>query len=1147
MKPARVSAFVVPILAAVAMTSGPAFARPAYVRYPDLHENRVVFCAEADIWLTTVDGDAPYRLTTHPGTEYFPAFSPDGKQIAFTGEYDGNRDVFVVSSGGGEPRRITWHPGSDEVLGWTPDGKRILFRSQRRDPHGSWEIFQVSAQGGDAEVLPLGWAARLDIDPKSGRWAFNRKSRETRTWKRYRGGTAPSIWVGDPDRADYEKVTEFNGNDTFPMWHDGRIYFLSDQGGTSNIWSINPDGSDRRQHTEFDVWDARWPAMGSDGRIAFTLAADVHIFDPSGGKVRKVEIDLPSDSTLTRNRYPNPGRTMTWLDLSPDGDRLAVVTRGEIFSVPVKDGVTLPVTRGSGARERRAGFSPDGKRLIYITDEPREEEIRVIDAWGRGEPDVIKPAGDSGWYFPPLFSPDEKWVAYADQTHTLWVVSTEGGKPRRVDRSTQREIRDYTWSPDGRWLAYTKSLPTEYRSVFIYDTQDGAVHEVTGATTDDFSPSWDPKGRYIYFLSDRATNPVIGGRDWQNIELKSTRPFMALLRKDVENPFANLAGMPPSEEEEEEDEDEGEEQDEDGDDDKASKKSKKGSDEEGDDKGKDDEDKKKLEPVEIDLEGLPTRLVQLPVKRGLYFGLSATPGGVLYVAVPVKGMAEMPGIFEDAGPPDATLLSFSLESKESKPFMDGIAGYTLARGGEKAAVVKGRGEVYVVDTGSPPGDLSKAKVSLDGIVIELDPREEWEQIYYEGWRHMREFYWDAGMGGVDWKKVRDQYATLLPRLSTRDDLRDLMGEVIGELSTSHTYVFGGDPGRRVSRVSTGLAGADLERDNGFYRVSRIYHGDAADNAPSPLLQPGVEMSEGDYILAVNNLPFSDDRPFYASLEARAGKEVVLTVNDKPSTEGSREVVVRTLPSERRLRYVDWVRGNREHVAEKTDGVAAYIHIPDMWKDGLIEFNTWFYPQLDKEAMVVDVRWNGGGAVSQMILERFRRPVVSFDRSRGGGVTTYPYRTLNGPFVVLLNEFAGSDGDIFPMAVQLEGLAPIIGTRSWGGVVGIRGDKSLVDGGLLTQPEFAWWDPQHGWELENTGVVPDIEVQNLPQELAKGVDAQLDRAVKELMKMHREDPPIEAAFGPPRDRSRDAYRKELATEVSQKDQKEKKREPSTKNR
>jgi tricorn protease len=1112
--------------AVVAAAVTPLLARPAYVRYPDIHGNRVVFCAEADIWTTTLDGGGVLRLTTHPGTEYFPAFSPDGAQIAFTGEYDGNRDVYVIPSQGGEPRRITWHPAADEVLSWTPDGKRILFRSRRDDPHGSWEIFQVPAAGGDAEVLPLGWAARIDIDPQSGRWAFNRQSLETRTWKRYRGGEAPAIWVGDPKLANYAQVTHFDGNNTFPMWHAGRIYFLSDQGGTSNIWSIQPDGSDRRRHTDFGEWDARWPAMGPDGRIVFTLAADVQVYDPSTDQVRKIAIDLPTDSTLTRQRYPDPERTLSDFDLSPDGERLAVVTRGEVFSVPVKEGVTLPVTRGSAARERRASFDGEGKRLVYISDASGEEDIRIADAWGRGEATIVRGPGKSGWLFQPVLSPDGKWIAFADQTQTLYVMAAAGGEPRKVDHSEQREIRDYAWSPDGRWLAYTKALRTEYNSIYIYDTRGQEVHELTGPYTDDYGPSWDPEGRYLYFMSDRSTNPVLGDRDFQNVELKSTVPFMVLLRKDVENPLADLAGKPPTgDDSDSKDGSQG---------DKGAKKREAGKSDEDDAAGKDDKKDKddKPKPIEIDFDGLSDRIVQLPVPRGRYFGLGGTPKGVLYVSAPIKGMAEQPGIFEDDDGPDATMHLFDLESKKSKVFVDRVSGYALAQGGKKVAVMKERGEIFVVGTDAPPTDLSEDKVDLGGIVIELDPREEWAQIYQEGWRHMRDFYWDPGMGGVDWNKIRDQYATLLPRLSTRDDLRDLMGEVIGELSTSHTYVFGGDPGRAVVQVSTGLLGADLTREGEFYKISKIYHGDPADNAPSPLLAPGVGLSEGDYILAVNNMPFSPDRPFCASLEARGGMEVVLTVNDKPSRQGARDVVVETLSSEERLRYVDWVRRNREYVAEKTNGVAGYIHLPDMWRDGLIEFNTWFYPQLDRHAMVVDVRWNGGGAVSQMIVERLRRSVISFDRSRGGGVTSYPYRTLNGPFVVLTNEFAGSDGDIFPKAVQLEGLAPVIGMRSWGGVVGIRGDKPLVDGGVLTQPEFAWWDPQQGWELENTGVVPDIEVQNLPQQVAEGVDAQLDRAIEEVMKLYREKPPLEAEFGPARDRSREAYRKELATEVGQ---------------
>ena len=412
-------------------------------------------------------------------------------------------------------------------------------------------------------------------------------------------------------------------------------------------------------------------------------------------------------------------------------------------------------------------------------------------------------------------------------------------------------------------------------------------------------------------------------------------------------------------------------------------------------------------------------------------------------------------------------------------------------------------------------------------MVEVDPLEEWAQIFYEGWRHMRDFYWDPRLGGVDWGAVRDQYATLLPRLSTRTDLLDLMAEMIGELSTSHTYVFGGDFGTEVPRHPTGLLGADVSRKGKAFRDDRIYRGAPADGERSPLLDPGVGVSEGHYILAVNHRPFPDDLPFHAHFERLSGAPVLLTVNDRPSEDGARDVVVETLSGEGDIRYADWVRRNREYVAEKTGGKVGYVHVPDMMAAGLIEFNTWFYPQLDKAGMVVDMRWNGGGFVSQIILERFRRPIVSFDRSRGGGVSTYPYRTLNGPFVVLTNEHAGSDGDIFPAAVQLEGLAPVIGKHSWGGVVGINSLRPMVDGGILTQPQAAWWDPKRGWDLENHGVDPDIVVENLPQEFARGVDAQLDRGIEEVLRLQAERPPLEPRFGPARPRGREAFRDELA--------------------
>ncbi len=1084
---------------------------PAYICYPDLNGERIVFSAEQDLWIVSDKGGLARRLTSNPGNELYPRFSPDGSQIAFTGVYDGNPDVYVMPADGGVPKRLTWHPDADLVLGWTPDGKYILFRSIRASGTSTAETWRVPASGGDPERLPVGWSYHFAIDPQSGMWAFNRSMHETSTWKRYRGGTSPQIWVGSPEKADFKQVTTFDGQNEDPMWHGGRVWYLCDKGGTSDIWSMLPDGSDQRQHTHFKDWDARWPGMAPDGRIVFTLAADVHVFNPADGSEHKVDIQLPGDRVLTRSRYPDAASSLTWFDLSADGDRIAVTTRGEIVSVPVKKGVTLPVTGGSGARESWASFDHDGKRLVYVTDEPREQEIRIRDAWGRGTPKVVKPAGTSGWYYPPQISPDGKWVAYADQTQTLWIVPTEGGAPRRVDQSTQEPIREYTWSPDGRWLAYSKARPTEYSGILVYDTKGGATHEITGPATDDFSPAWDPDGRYLYFVSHRLTNPILGTNDWDNVEAKNARPFLVLLRKDVKNPLADLEGLP-------EDAGAAAKADKGG---KGADSGKKSGDKKGDDSKKDEAPK----PVEIDFDGIADRTLQIDVPRGDYSGLSATSDHIFYLSSPLKGFAEQPGLFAPPKP-DQTLISYDLEKKKPTNFMEGVSNYSLAAKGKKIAVMKDPGEIYVVDTGSTPSDLSDAKVDMSDVSIDLDPLGEWTQMYWEAWRNERDFFWDPGMGGLDWKRIGGQYATLLPRLASRADLADLLGQLIGELNNSHTYTFGGDPGVDLPNVSVGLLGADVKREGAGYRVERIYHGDPADNAVAPLLAPGAGVKEGEYILAVNHQAFAPSTSFYSHFENLAGRKVVLTVNSKNSLDGAREVVVTTIPSESNLRYVDWVRRNREYVAQKSGGTLGYVHIPDMWQHGLMQFNRWFYPQLDKKGMVVDARWNGGGAVSQMIVERLRRHVISFDRNRLGATSPYPNRVLNGPFVVLTNEFAGSDGDIFPAVIQREKLAPVIGKRTWGGVVGINGERHLVDGGMVTEPEGAWWEPQGGWTIENHGVDPDIVVEDMPQDVARGADAQLDRAIDETLRLEKEHPPIVPVFGPVRDRTRDAFQAEL---------------------
>jgi len=1080
-------------------SSGVALARTGYYQFPDLHNHTIVFAAEGDLWTVPDSGGTARRLTTHAGSEYFPRYSPDGTSIAFTGEYAGNRDVYVIPSEGGEPRRLTWHPDPDEVIDWTPDGKKIIFRSRAGNDTTSgfeWHLFAVPVDGGEPELLPLGWAGRVAIDPVSKRWAFNRSSVEFRTWKRYRGGTAPSIWVGDPDKHDFKEITKTPGAAAFPMWSGGRIFFLSDQGGTANLWSMKPDGGDGKRETRFTDWDVRWPSVGSDGRIVFSLGGDLHVFQPSSGKEEKVAIDIPSERQLARVRYPNAEKNASSFELSPDGDRLVVVTRGEIMSVAVKDGVTLPITRGSAARERGASFSGDGKSLTYITDATGEEELRTIDAWGRGQPRVVVPAGKTGWHFPPVASPDGKWLAYADQTQTLYVVPAAGGAPRTVDHSTQSEITEYVWSPDGRYLAYSVALPTDYSVVKLFDTTTGKVTSITGAATNDYTPAWDPEGRYLYFLSDRAANPVLDHRDEENVEIRTTRPFLVVLQKDGKNPFANTSGMPPRP----------------GEADKPK----------ADDKKPGEADKKPVKParpIRIDLDGLADRYVAFPMPVGNYGNLAATGKTVFYLEAPARGMAEGEG---DA-PPEFSLLAFDLEKRKVKLFLDGITRYRLA--GDKLAIQK-KTDVFVVEAGKPPGpeELAEAKVPLSNMVVELAPQDEWKQIFDETWRMMRDFYWDANMGGVDWRAQRDRYRTLLPRLGTRGELNDLLGELIGELATSHTYISGGDLGAEVPQVTTGLLGIDAVRRGAAFEIMRIYRGDPADGVRSPLDEPGVSVRPHEFILAVNHRPFAAGQPLLAAFENLADKDVVLTVNTRGDPNGARDVVVHTLGSERRLRYVDWVRRNREYVAQKTGGKVGYIHLPDMGAAGLIAFDTWFYPQVDKQALIVDVRWNGGGFVSARILERMRRKVVAVFHARGGATATYPVRTVDGPFVVLTNEYAGSDGDIFPTVIQLDKLAPVIGMRSWGGVVGIRGDKPLVDGGQPTQPEFAFWDPKQHWGTENRGVIPDIEVQDLPQDLVRGVDTQLDRGLTEVQRLMVQHPAPQRDFGSIPDRSRKAFEK-----------------------
>ncbi len=1083
----------------------------AYVRNPDLWGDRIVFTAEGDLWLVDASGGQARRLTTHPGDEAFARFSPDGSLIAFTGLYDGNSDVYVIPAGGGEPRRLTWHPAPDQVIGWTPDGK-IIFQSPRNDAHFPGGIYFVDPQGGEPERAPIGTAVWLAVDPETGLWAFNRL-RGGGTWKRYRGGTAPEVWVGDPQKADFHPVTHFDGLDAYPMWHGGRIYYVCDRGGTANIWSMLPDGSQKKRHTDFDLWDVRHPGMSPDGRIVFTLGASVHIFDPRTSSVQVVEIEVPSERILTRSRYPNPSRFMTGFDLAPDGERLAVVVRGEIFSVPVEEGVILPVVQRSSSRESRICFDPEGERIAYVTDASGEERLVSKDAWGRGEELLVSKEDRSRWHLHPSWSPDGEWIAYGDQAHDLWIVKAGGGKPHLVDHSDQERIEDYAWSPDGRWLAYSKANRVGFTSIFVYDVRKKETHQLTTWTTNDYGPQWDPKGRYLYFFSNRVINPHLGDLDFESIIMNSVKPYLILLRKDVRNPFAKTAGIPELEDAEDSEED-GEEEDEDG------------QEHEGEHKhGKQEKPKE----VKIDFDGIEERFVEVPVDAGDYANLAAASERIYFLSYQRRGLLRDEEEMDEERAPKATLVAFDMKKKELKTVCEGVRAYDFESEPGKIAVLKARGRIVVMDAG--PGGGGKdggEEVSLSSLVLEVDPKQEWRQIFFEAWRQMRDFYWDSTMCGLDWEAVRDRYATLLPRLGTREDLSDLLAEMISELATSHTYVWGGDPGRSVEHRGAGLLGADLEREGNAFRIVRILRADPVDRIRSPLLEPGVDAREGEYIVSLNHRSFEDALPLEAYMDGLAGHAVLLGINDKPRLEGAREVVVEPIGFWREfmLRYADWVRRNREYVLERSGGRIGYVHIPDMGGWGLSMFERWFYPQLDLDGMIVDARWNGGGFVSQLVVSRLMRKVLWWDRGRWGDITPYPVRALRGPFVVLTNEYAASDGDIFCAAIKEAGIAPVIGKRSWGGVIGISASRRLVDGGLVTQPEFAWWHPRWGWAVENRGVEPDIEVENLPQDVARGLDAQLDRGIEEVLRLLEEHPPLEPHFAPAPVKSREAFRDEI---------------------
>jgi tricorn protease len=1046
-------------------------AQEGYLRFPDIHGNSIVFSCEGDLWTVPARGGTASRLTTAEGMEILPKFAPDGRYIAFTGEIDkcGN-DAYLIPAGGGEIKRLTYHPYSEWVMGWSEDGSKVIFRSVRYVPHLYYRLFEVPVEGGFPELIPIGGEVSLySFAPDGRRVAFNRFSREWRTWKRYVGGRAQDIWVGDLETSEYEKVTDFEGTDAFPMWVGDRIYFVSDRSNTVNIFSMRPDGSDVTQHTFHDEYDIRWPSIGED-RIVYQNGADIWVYDIATGDHSKIPIYVPSDRLETRGRYVDAAAHLTDFDLSPKGRRVVFCSRGNLAVAPVEEGrfVMLPST--SAVRERSPRWSPDGKSISYVSDATGEEEI-YLTAWdGMSEPEQLT-EGTANWKYPPVWSPDGKKLAYSDGRLGIYIVDRDTGRVTRADGSDYWEITDYSWSPDSRYLAYSKYENWSFESIFIYDADRSRVIRVTDATTDDHEPVWDPDGEYLYFLSDRTIRPMMSQRDFQTSLDKMTKPYLVILKAGEKSPFFT------TEPEEREGEPEG-----------------------GD--GGDEEEGEGV-TVKIDFEGLAARVVEFPVEAGHYFNLSAVSGKVLYLSGPSLDVSEDEDERTDSAVND--LVVFDMEEEEAKTTVSGINTYRLSADGSKLCYRR-EGSFALIDAGAESGPNDQA-VDLSPWKLRVDPVAEWKQIFNEGWRLQRDFYWAPDMAKVDWEGVKERYSGLLPRVATRADLNDLIGEMIAELSTSHTYIWGGDQSR-PRRIQVGLLGADIAPDRGYYRITKIYPSEPwRPGATSPLTLSHAGIGEGEYVIAVNGLEVPASDNFYAHFVNLAGTEVILTVNDRPSRAGARDVMVGTLGTreEDAVRYVDWVRSNREYVDEATGGRVGYIHLPDMGTSGMTEFWRTFYPQLEKPGIIVDARYNGGGFVSQLVIEKLSVNLLAFGQARRGKPYKYPDEAVHAHRVLLTNQSAGSDGDIIVRAFKLAELGPVIGMRTWGGVVGIRSDKPFVDGGMMTIPEFAWWEPEGGWTIENRGAEPDIEVENMPGQILRGRDQQLERAVDVILEMLEQDP------------------------------------------
>ena len=1059
------------------------------MRFPDINNNVVAFVYAGDIWTVPANGGEARRLTSHEGFELFPKISPDGKWIAFSAEYSGSRQVYIMPAEGGKPRQLTWYNsvgvmpprgGYDNVvLDWTPDSKNILFRANRTefgDRNGKY--YTVNIESGMEKPLQIVNGGIAVFSPDAKKICFTPVDREFRTWKRYKGGRATQLWIYDLEKDASEQITDFTGSDQFPVWFGNKIFFASDRNLRLNIYSYDTQTKKVEQLTDYTDFDVLWPS-GSNGQLVFEKGGFLYKMNLETGKTDKIIVNINFDNPNLASYYKNVKNDVHSYAVSPTAKRVLLDARGDIFSVPAENGITENLTNTQGTREIYPSWSPDARYIAYYSDATGEYEIYLLENKKGAQPQQLT-TGSSAWKYDTEWSPDSKYILYSDRTLQLKILDVRTKKETGIDKATENEIRSYVFSPDSKWVAYEKQAGNSNTTIWVYNIADSKSYQLSDGQFNDYSAVFSTDGKFIYFLSDRDFNLDFSSFEFNYVYNNSTRIYAMSLQAAGDKLFKYKNDVEPVKDE--------------------AKTAEVAKDE------KDSKDKKETEKtdkkdeitVSIDFDGISNRVVALPLKSGDYRNLVPVEGGVLYIS-------------------NGKLKKYNIADEKEEEIMDRVMQATVSADG-KSFLFRSGGDFGIAKIA--PGQKPDAgKLKLDDMQMKIDPMKEWEQVFNDGWRIFRDYFYVGNLHEVDWKAIKKSYGQLIPFIGHRADLDFVLGEMIAESNTGHSYVDWGDF-KRPERVDGGLLGARLAADAkaGYYKIEKIYKGQNWDESlRSPFTEQGVNVKEGEYLVSINGKEITTSLNPYEFLENTVGKQVEVGINNKPGMDGARTYMIKPIKSELNLLYYNWVIERRAMVDKLSDGKIGYIHVPNTSTDGNRELFKGMYAYHDKEALIIDDRYNGGGFIPDVMADLLDRKTLSYWNRNGLVPNKTPGVSHNGPKVMLINGYSSSGGDAFPYYFRKKGLGQLIGTRTWGGLVGISGNARLVDGGYISVPRFGIFDENGEWIIEGIGVYPDIEVVDRPEQLAKGIDPGIEKAVEVLLKELEKNPPkkVKSPAGPDR--------------------------------